>query len=58
MTVDNNNNNKRPRIMTDTPTQARVRFPSMLISRDGLMSPNDPLRNYKVTLADRTISAR
>lgn len=38
--------------------QAKVRFPSMLISRDGLMSAHDPLKVYKVTLGSQPIAVR
>lgn len=42
----------------DNSNQASIRFPSMLISRDGLMPAHDPLKVYKVSLGSKSIAVR
>lgn len=43
--------------MLTTP-QSKIRFPSMLIRRDGLQPTQDPFKEIKQTLSTKSITVR
>lgn len=48
-----------PMELADQPlTQSKIRFPSMLVRRDGLLSANNPLKEMQGTLSNQSIPVR
>lgn len=45
-------------LLTTHTKQAKIRFPSMLMRRDGLMTSQDPLKEIKTTGFTRPIPVR